>query len=72
MCIRDSYTSDPSAYVAQGYMVVPGDNGYLYPVSYTHLDLWSGIIDLVGYLGEGDTERALEEVLGDAVTQAVP
>lgn len=38
----------------------------------TQDDLWSGIIDLVGYLGEGDTERALEEVLGDAVTQAVP
>ena len=28
-----NYTSDPSAYVAQGYMVVPGDNGYLYQVT---------------------------------------
>ena len=28
-----NYTSDPSAYVEQGYMVVPGDNGYLYQVT---------------------------------------
>ena len=28
-----NYTSDPSAYVAQGYMVVPGANGYLYQVT---------------------------------------
>lgn len=35
-------------------------------------DLWSGIIDLVGYIGEGDVSRAIEETLGDMATQAVP
>ena len=31
--IGGNYTSDPSAYVEDGYMVVPGDNGYRYQVT---------------------------------------
>ena len=38
----------------------------------TQDDLWSGMVDMAGYLGEGDITRAIQEIFGDAATQAVP
>lgn len=37
----------------------------------TQDDLWSGMVDMAGYLGEGDITRAIQEIFGDTATQAV-
>lgn len=35
-------------------------------------DLWSGMVDLVGYLHEGDIIGGIQEIFGDAATQSIP